>query len=51
MVKIGKRPLENVVKELIWVEGKIKEAKEVYNGYIDLKNDILFELKKTIKEK
>lgn len=50
MVKIGERPLKDVVKELLWVEGEMKKAREVYNGYTDLKNDILFELKKTIKE-
>ena len=50
MVKIGERHLEEVVKELIWVEGELDKVKKVYNGYMDLKKDILFELKKTIKE-
>ena len=51
LVKIGERPLKDVVRELLWVEGEMEKAKKVYNGYIDLKNDILFELKKTIGEK
>jgi len=51
MVKIGERPLKEVVKELLWVEGEMEKAKEVFNGYVDLKKDILFELKRTIKEK